>query len=950
MERFRSTVSAASVKQFDWTKPPGITDAQLLPVVAERLEVVITSATNVTDFSLRNSLKRSQGSPYTVYTVHCQYGGVSWVVVRRFKEFYDLYKQLASRSEIDVHSLPSPPEKTWFRSVKASLVSKRVAQLSKFMQALVSISSVRQCAAVAEFLEVSYYSFVKELGMKAKEGYVYKKSKRLLLGGSWKRRWFVLKENFICWFRDPCDHTPKGVFLFDSTMVVARSRRKRFTVHSSNQNVTLELKAESYRYAEEWPQAIAALASRSTYVTVTNQNYGSFGSFAPVRFGCTAMPLVDGKDTLQRIAQSMQGARSQIFIAGWWITPNLAMIRDGNGRVTLDELLYNAACRGVQIFVLLFKEIPLALPLDSLYTKTALMKLHPNIHVIRHPGANVVYWSHHEKLIVVDQQVAYVGGIDLALGRFDDSDHALTDTTASIWKGKDYYNPRIQDLKDVNDPWTDLIDRRIKSRMPWHDVHVELRGEAVRDLARHFVQRWNHDKADKGESEQVLLLPHTVSSQHVSNVPSFPQWPLTTSVASQYISPPAASMVHTRTTMIQHHSHPYIPSPVYHGPLPPLPVAGAASVPANQMSFIPIPAMSSSHVNQGQFNSTSVSSVESSTNTPSCYCQVVRSMGSWSGIKTESSVQNAYIAAIESAQYFIYIENQFFISCAGSGDGEISNKVAMAIVNRIRRAISERRPFKTVVVLPCWPEGNFLVNPSLRMVLHYQYRTISRSKYSILQRLQREFPSIELDQYISFFCLRKHAVLNNQPVWDQIYVHSKLMIVDDRTIILGSANINERSMNGERDTELAVVIQDANMVPSSMAGQPFAVGAVAQRLRIKLWEEHLGLEPTSDSEHSIIADPICEEVYSRLWTATAVANTEILQSVFPQMPRDDVRRISEYNDLPPLSPDSPQTLLNKLEKVTGHLTVFPLDFLLDEELAHIPLSSAESLLPRSVFQ
>lgn len=37
-----------------------------------------------------------------------------------------------------------------------------------------------------------------------------------------------------------------------------------------------------------------------------------------------------------------------------------------------------------------------------------------------------------------------------------------------------------------------------------------------------------------------------------------------------------------------------------------------------------------------------------------------------------------------------------------------------------------------------------------------------------------------------------------------IYVHSKGMIVDDEYVILGSANINQRSMEGTRDTEIAM--------------------------------------------------------------------------------------------------------------------------------------------------
>lgn len=37
-----------------------------------------------------------------------------------------------------------------------------------------------------------------------------------------------------------------------------------------------------------------------------------------------------------------------------------------------------------------------------------------------------------------------------------------------------------------------------------------------------------------------------------------------------------------------------------------------------------------------------------------------------------------------------------------------------------------------------------------------------------------------------------------------IYVHAKGMIVDDEYVILGSANINQRSMAGSRDTEIAM--------------------------------------------------------------------------------------------------------------------------------------------------
>lgn len=67
------------------------------------------------------------------------------------------------------------------------------------------------------------------------------------------------------------------------------------------------------------------------------------------------------------------------------------------------------------------------------------------------------------------------------------------------------------------------------------------------------------------------------------------------------------------------------------------------------------------------------------------------------------------------------------------------------------------------------------------------------------------------------------------------------MIVDDRAAIIGSANINERSQRGNRDSEVAAIIRDTDMIESRMGGQPFEVGRFAHTLRIRLMREHLGV-------------------------------------------------------------------------------------------------------------
>lgn len=104
----------------------------------------------------------------------------------------------------------------------------------------------------------------------------------------------------------------------------------------------------------------------------------------------------------------------------------------------------------------------------------------------------------------------------------------------------------------------------------------------------------------------------------------------------------------------------------------------------------------------------------------------------------------------------------------------------------------------------------------LRVQLHYQYQTISRGENSLFAKLRKK--GIEPRQYILFCGLRQHALLNDTPVTELIYIHSKvkfkrdiinhfqLMIVDDIYAIMGSANVNDRSMLGSRDSEIAVLL------------------------------------------------------------------------------------------------------------------------------------------------
>jgi phospholipase D1/2 len=131
---------------------------------------------------------------------------------------------------------------------------------------------------------------------------------------------------------------------------------------------------------------------------------------------------------------------------------------------------------------------------------------------------------------------------------------------------------------------------------------------------------------------------------------------------------------------------------------------------------------------------------------------------------------------------------------------------------------------------------------SVRIIMECQYRSICRGPTSIFGRLRAR--GIEPEDYIEFFALRSHGKIGPTKalVTEQLYIHAKIMVVDDRVAIIGSANINERSMLGSRDSEIACIVRDKDMIPSRMAGEEYMVAKFAYGLRMRLMREHLGLD------------------------------------------------------------------------------------------------------------
>nr|CAB3454103.1 unnamed protein product [Digitaria exilis] len=185
-------------------------------------------------------------------------------------------------------------------------------------------------------------------------------------------------------------------------------------------------------------------------------------------------------------------------------------------------------------------------------------------------------------------------------------------------------------------------------------------------------------------------------------------------------------------------------------------------------------------------------------------------------------------------------------------DNLIPIELALKIASKIRAG--ER--FAVYVVIPMWPEG-VPTAASVQEILFFQAQTMEMMYRIIADELKAKgIKDMQPEDYLNFFCLgnREEPSSNGSPESEKstdksaaglaakyrrfmIYVHAKGMIVDDEYVILGSANINQRSMSGSRDTEIAMGAYQPRHAWSTKNRHPH--GQV-YGYRTSLWAEHLG--------------------------------------------------------------------------------------------------------------
>ncbi|XP_057516077.1 phospholipase D delta-like isoform X2 [Amaranthus tricolor] len=410
-------------------------------------------------------------------------------------------------------------------------------------------------------------------------------------------------------------------------------------------------------------------------------------------------------------------------------------------------------------------------------------------------------YTHHQKCVILDTQApgnnrkitAFLGGLDLCDGRYDTPGHRLFRDLDTIYQN-DYHNP--------------TLDGRKGPREPWHDLHCKIEGPAAYDVLTNFEQRWR--KATKSSIRRKIK---KLSHWHDDAL-------LKIDRISWILSPSKCASPNDRQLWACEENDPE----------------------GWQVQV---------------FRSIDSGSVEGFPKD----VQVAESQNlvCAKNLVIDRSIQTAYIEAIRAAQHFIYIENQYFLGSSyawpsyknAGADHLIPMEIALKIASKIRA----KERFSVYVIIPMWPEG-VPSSASVQEILFWQGQTM-QMMYNIISK---EIKVMNLDahprDYLNFYCLANReppldladsgplssknsdAVLPSQKFRRfMIYVHAKGMIVDDEYVILGSANINQRSMAGSRDTEIAMGAYQPHYTWANKKEHP--LGQI-YGYRMSLWAEHLG--------------------------------------------------------------------------------------------------------------
>ncbi|KAK4792258.1 hypothetical protein SAY86_022693 [Trapa natans] len=529
------------------------------------------------------------------------------------------------------------------------------------------------------------------------------------------------------------------------------------------------------------------------------------------------------------ICHAILEAHHLVYIIGWSIYHPVKLVREptrplpNGGELTLGDLLKYKSQEGVRVVMLIWDD---KTSHDKFFLKTeGVMQTHDeetrkffkhsSVHCVLSPryGSNKLsifkqqvvgtLYTHHQKCVLLDTQAsgnnrkitAFIGGLDLCDGRYDTPEHRIYRDLNTIFKN-DFHNPTFTSISNF-------------PRQAWHDMHCKIEGPAAYDILTNFEQRWK--KATKWRNFKLSHVTHRhedalIKLERIS-----------------WILSPGSDGEGDEALQVRDENDPEN----WH-------VQIFRSIDSGSVKGFP----------------KSIKDAEA------------KNLVCGKNLKIDKSIHTAYVKAIRSAQHFIYIENQYFLGSSyywpSHKNAGANNLVPMELALKIVSKISANERFSVYVVIPLWPEGS-PNSSSVQEILFWQGQTMSMMFQIIAQALQKAGLSGQYSprDYLNFYCLGKREPLsaecsanisssseNNLAALLQkhrrfmVYVHAKGMIVDDEYVLMGSANINQRSLDGSRDTEIAMGSYQPEYTWAQKKRHPH--GQV-YGYRMSLWAEHLGM-------------------------------------------------------------------------------------------------------------
>ena len=184
--------------------------------------------------------------------------------------------------------------------------------------------------------------------------------------------------------------------------------------------------------------------------------------------------LVDAQDYFAAFARAAENAERSILIVGWDFDSRTMIDIDERGEpVLLGDFLNKLAQRRKRLRIrILDWDFPLVYGKDrELPPPTYGVTWEPHRRIeFRFDDTHPIAGSHHQKIVVIDDKLAFTGGLDLTNKRWDTSEHRADDPRR-VFLGAPY--------------------------PPMHDVMVAVDGEAARALSKVARDRWQRATVDR---------------------------------------------------------------------------------------------------------------------------------------------------------------------------------------------------------------------------------------------------------------------------------------------------------------------------------------------------------------------------------------------------------------------------------------------------------------------